>query len=76
MFYTVAFRIDASRHDACVTPLTWLILPVVTSLSKYKPSHGNTANGSLKTVTVYLMAFMIWVPLVNLERIHACRPDL
>ena len=34
MFYIVAFRIDASRHDPCVAPLTCLILPVVICLSQ------------------------------------------
>ena len=34
MFYIVASRIDASRHDVSVAPLTWLILPVVICLSQ------------------------------------------
>ena len=34
MFYVVASLFDASRHDSCVAPLTWLILPVVKSLSQ------------------------------------------
>ena len=28
------FRIDASRHDSCIAPLTWLILLVVICVSK------------------------------------------
>ena len=34
MFYIVASRIDASRHDSCVAPLTRLILPEVICLSQ------------------------------------------
>ena len=34
MFYIVASLIYASRHDSCVAPLTWLILPIVICLSQ------------------------------------------
>ena len=43
-------------------------------MSQYQLLHGTTANGSLKTVVVYLMAFIIWIPFVILELIHAYRP--
>ncbi len=33
-FYIVASRIDTSRHDSCVAPFTWLILPVDMCLSQ------------------------------------------
>ena len=34
-----ASRINASRHDLCVAPLTWLILPVVISFVKDQAMH-------------------------------------
>ena len=81
--YIVASRIDASRHDLCVAPLTWLILPVVTCLSQ-RLSHAWSqyqlsqlhCEWLIKTVIVYLMAFIIWIPLEILELTHASRPDL
>ena len=53
MFYIVAFRIEVSRHDSCVAPLPWLILPVVICLSQrlslaslsINYLHGDTPNG-------------------------------
>ena len=58
----------ASRH--------MLVSKMKPYMSQYKPLHGNTANGSQKTVIVYLVAFILWIPLVILELIHAYRPDL
>ena len=53
-----------------------LVSKIKPCMSQYQLLHGNIANDSLKTVVVYLMAFIRWIPLIILELIHAYRPDL
>ena len=52
-----------------------LVSKIKPCMSQYQLLHGNTANRLIKTVIVYLMTLIIWIPLVILELIHAYRPE-
>ena len=67
MFSSIHLNDPANGH--------MLVSKINPSMSQKKPLHGNTANDSLKQL-VYLMTFIIWIPLIILELKHAYRPDL
>ena len=52
-----------------------LVSKIKPCMSQYKLLHGETANGLIKAVIVYLMVTVIWITVVILELIHAPKPN-
>ena len=52
-----------------------LVSKIKPCMSQYKLPYGETANGSLKQLSLIRWSRSTWIPLVILELIHAHKPD-